>query len=138
MHHHSVDLLAPADPKENAWERLRHLVGTLNGTIQGHPELQWREGIGTRLDWADNRLWLLIEPRTVFDGITVNNKAAAADFARERTVRRYNRQLNDLITFWSSVLAGNGSDLRALSVGDGVDAAFRLSSETGFSRRTGV
>ena len=66
-------------------------MGTLSGTVKGHPELRWREGIGTRLDWADDRLWLLIEPRTLFDGITDNNKVAAADFVRERTVKRYNR-----------------------------------------------
>ncbi len=131
----STDLLAPADPQDAAWAPLRHLVGTLSGTVKGHPELRWREGIGTRLDWADDRLWLLIEPRTVFDGITDNNKVAAADFARERTVKRYNRQLNDLIAFWAALLARDGGDLRALGVGDGVDAAFRLSSDTGFSRR---
>ena len=66
-------------------------MGTLSGTVKGHPELRWREGIGTRLDWADDRLWLLIEPRTLFDGITDNNKVAAADFVRERTVKRYNQ-----------------------------------------------
>ena len=102
--------------------------------MKGHPELRWREGIGTRLDWADDRLWLLVEPRIIFDGITDDNKAVAADFARERTVRRYNRQLNDLIDFWAALLAGNGGDLRALGVGDGVDAAFR-SANTGFSWR---
>ena len=103
--------------------------------VKDHPELHWREGIGIRLDWADNRLWLLVEPRTVFDGLTDDNKPAAADFARERTVKRYNRQLNSLIAFWASLLAGDGGDLRALDVGDGIDAVFRLFSDTGFSRR---
>jgi NAD-dependent SIR2 family protein deacetylase len=131
----SIDLLAPADPKAASWAPLLRLVGTLSGAVTGHPELRWREGVATRLDWADNRLWLLVEPRVVFDGITDSNKAAAADFARERTIRRYNRQLNDLICFWAVLLAGDSSDLRALGVGDGVDAAFRLSSDTGFSRR---
>jgi hypothetical protein len=132
----STDLLAPADEQEGAWAPLRLLVDGLSGSVQGDPDLRWREGIGTRLDWADDRLWLLFEPRTVFDGMTDNNKAAATDFARERTVKRYNRQLNDLIAFWASLLAGSGHDLRALGIGDGVDAIFRLSSQTGFSRRT--
>ena len=100
--------------------------------------MQWREGVGTRLDWAGDRLWLLVEPRTVFTGITADNKAIAAGFARERTVKRYNRQLNDLIAFWAKVLAGDGSELRALGIGDGVDAAFRLSGDTAFSRRGGA
>ncbi len=131
----SGDLLVPADPKAAVWKPLQRLVGALSGKVIGHSELTWCEGIGARLDWADDRLWLLVNPRTVFDGITDSNKAAAADFARERTVKRYNRQLNDLIAFWVALLSGDGSDLRALGVGDGVDAAFRLSSETAFSRR---
>ncbi|MGH9892190.1 MAG: hypothetical protein ACREA0_09460 [bacterium] len=110
-------------------------MGALSGTVTGHPELHWREGVGTRLDWADDRLWLLFEPRAAFDGITDENQAAVADFARERAVKRYNRQLNELIVFWAATLAGDGGDLRALGVGDGVDATFRLSSDTGFSRR---
>ncbi|MFH1969017.1 MAG: SIR2 family protein [Verrucomicrobiota bacterium] len=131
----SIDLLAPVDPQDGTWVPLQRLVGGLSGTVKGHRELRWREGIGTRLDWASDRLWLLFEPRTVFNGITDTNKAAAADFARERTVRRYNRQLNDLIAFWATILAGDGSELRALGIGDGVDAVFRLSSDTCFSRR---
>ena len=132
----SSDLLAPADPQNAAWSPLKRLVGAVSGVVKDHPDLRWREGIGTRLDWADDRLWLLLEPRTVFNGITPNNKAAATDFARQRTVRRYNRQLNDLIAFWSDLLAGDGSDLRAFGLGDGVDAVFRLSRDSGFSRRS--
>ncbi len=131
----NTDLLAPADPRDILWVPLLRLVGPLSGTVTGHPELRWREGIGTRLDWADDRLWLLLEPRAVFDGITNDNKAAAADIARERTVKRYNRQLNDLVAFWANLLVGDGGDLRALGTGNGVDAVFRFSSDTGFSRR---
>lgn len=98
------------------------------------PDLRWREGLSTRLDWADDRLWLLIDPCTVFDGVDNANKAFAADFARERAVRRYNRQLNDLLSFWASHLA-DGTELRALGVGDGIDAVFRLLPDTAFSRR---
>ena len=134
----NADLLTPSNPQDTTWDSLRQLVKTLSGSVTGRPELQWREGISTRLGWADNRLWLLIDPCTVFENITVDNKAAAADFARERTVKRYNRYLNDLITFWSSHLAGDGSDLRALGIGDGVDAVFRLSTDTTFSWRSGA
>jgi hypothetical protein len=134
----STDLLAPSNPKESIWSPLSRIVGSLSGFIKDFDNLYWREGIGTRLEWADDRLWLLIEPRTVFDGITDENRAAAADFARERVVKRYNKQLNDLIDLWVDLLSGAGGDLRALEVGSGVDAVFRLSSVTGFSRRAGV
>ena len=131
----SSDLLRPLNTEDAVWQPLRNFVGPLSGTVAGHEELTWTEGVGTRLDWADDRMWLLIEPRTVFDGITEANKAAVADFARERAVKRYNRQLNDLIGFWAGLLASDGGQLRALATDNGVDAVFRLSQETAFSRR---
>jgi NAD-dependent SIR2 family protein deacetylase len=134
----STDLLAPSDPRDGIWAELRAQVATLTGGVKGLPELQWHEGIGVRLEWAGERLWLLVEPRIVFRGITKDNRGVAADFARERTVRRYNRQLNDLIGFWAKHLAGDGGDVRALGIGDGVDAVFRMSTDTAFSRRSGA
>jgi hypothetical protein len=134
----NADLLAPIDPRDKIWEPLRQQVGSLSGTVNERHELRWREGVAIRLDWADDRLWLLVEPRIVFDGINDDNRAAAADFGRERTVKRYNRKLNDLIDFWAHLLAGEGDELRALGIGDGVDAVFRLSSNTAFSRRAGA
>jgi|SRR5581483_5728932 len=133
-----MDLLAPCDPKNVVWTELRKQVGVLNGSVKSHPALLWHEGIGIQLEWADDRLWLLFEPRTVFEGIDDGNRAAAADFARERTVRRYNRQLNDLVAFWAKELAGDGEDLRAFGIGDGVDAVFKISGDTAFSRRVGA
>ena len=131
----SSDFLWPANPQDAIWRPLRKLVGPLNGTMPDHPDLKWFEGVSTRLDWASDRLWLLLEPCTVFDEVTVNNRAVAADFARERTATRYNRALNDLIGFWALHLARGGDEMRALDVGHGVDAVYRLSSITGFSRR---
>ena len=89
-----------------------------------------------RLEWADDRLWLLLEPRTVFDGATADNKAVAADFARERTVKRYNRDLNRLIDFWARALSGTGDIIRAFGIADGVDATFRLGADTAYSRKS--
>jgi hypothetical protein len=77
----------------------------------------------------------LLEPRTVFVGLDDASKAAASDFARERTVRRYNRELNELVDFWSRLLYGDGAQLRALGISDGVDACFSLSQTSAFSKR---
>ena len=132
------DLLVPRDPAEGAWTPLKQLVGNIAGSVSGHPELEWYEGVSLRLGWADDSLWLLFEPRTVFDGMNACNKSVAADFARERTVQRYNRELNSLLDFWSAILAQGEGDLRALAIGDGIDAVFKMSSVTGFSRRLGA
>jgi len=131
----SADLLAPANPADVRWKPLKELVGTLQGVVPGHPEMTWSEGFGARLDWANDRLWLLIEPRTVLLGVTEASRAAATDFSRERTVKRYNRVLNDLVSFWSGLLSNAGEELRALDANAGVDAVFRLGSDTAFSRR---
>ena len=131
----SADLLAPASVDDEKWSPLRKLTGSLGGTVPKQPELRWQEGVGIRLDWADERLWLLLEPRTVFEGLTEANRPAATDFARERTVRRYNPALNALVEFWSTLFASPQRDLPALGVSAGVDAAFKLGDVTAFSGR---
>jgi hypothetical protein len=134
----TTDLLSPPVTDDKSWTPLKELVGPLSGTVKGHPELSWQEGIGTRLEWADDRVWLVFEPRTIFDGINEENRFAASDFGRERTVRRYNRALHDLIAFWAQKLSNDGADQRALNISNGVDAVFRLSAVTAFSRRVGA
>lgn len=129
------DLLAPSVPDHDAWRDLRDLVGGAAGVVPGDATLRWREGVAVRLDWADDRLWLLIEPRVVFDGLSELNRARATDFARERTVRRYNAQLNALIGYWSARLANGGEELRTFNIGDGIDAVFRFGVDTAYSRR---
>lgn len=127
--------LYPKDPTDPIWKQLRHLVRELSGQVRSSSPVQWHEGVRVRLEFTRGRHWLLFEPRIIFEGITEGNKAACADFARERSVRRYNSQLNDLITFWATHLAQDGRELRAIGTGSGVDAVFRLSANTAFSRR---
>ena len=133
----SFDLLAPSNCDASRWSGLKQLVGKLSGYVNDDPELRWREGLATRLDWAAERLWLLVEPRIVFDGLSETNRAAAASFARERTIRRYNQQLDALISYWTTVIA-DSEDLRALGIGAGIDARFRLSTNLPISRRAGA
>ena len=128
----NADLLAPADPSDESWRKLAEIAGRVDGTIRDHPEIRWREGVSVRLDWADERLWLLVDPRIIFDGVTRETKAKAADFARERTVKRYNREVDRLVHFWTRRLTGQG--LRALNIGDGMDASFTIDRDTAFAR----
>jgi hypothetical protein len=65
-------------------------------------------------------------------------KSICADFSRERTVKRYNRVLNDIIAFWAGHLSAGQQELRALDIADGVDAVFALGKQTAFSRRGGA
>ncbi len=122
----NFDYFAPVDSTDHKWDDLERIVGSLSGTVPQGTDLTWREGIAARLEWADDKLWFAFEPRILIDGITDENRAAATDFSRERSVNRYNRQLNDLISFWGKLLAADGRELRALNVSTGVDAAFVL------------
>jgi NAD-dependent SIR2 family protein deacetylase len=131
-------LLAPTDTDDTCWAPLKQLVGQLSGRVPGHNELTWREGIGVRLEWASDRLWLIFEPRVVHEGVTEVTKSICADFSRERTVKRYNRVLNDIIAFWAGHLSAGQQELRALDIADGVDAVFALGKQTAFSRRGGA
>ena len=130
-----ADLLMPTDPNDGSWQPLRDLVGSLSGNVPDQQDLTWREGVSIRLGWANENLWVLVEPRIIFDNMNNDNKAAAAIFVQKRTVQRYNRKLNDLIDFWAKYLAQGEQKLHALGIGDGIDATFRLLAITGFSRR---
>ena len=131
----TMDMLYPTAPSEKAFDDLRRVVDGLAGTIPGFQEVHWYEGVGLRLEWAADKLWLLLEPTTVFRGVTDDSKGAAADFARKRTVKRYNQKLDALIDFWATLLLGDGEPLRALDISGGVDAVFQLAPRTGFSKR---
>lgn len=131
----SSDLLTPIDVTDARWGLLKRLVGSLAGTVPLHPTVAWREGVAVRLDWADGRMWLLVEPRIVFPGRQPEHKAITSAFGRERSVKRYNRVLNDLLVFWTTLLAAGSADLRTFGVATGVDVAFQLGSTTAFSRQ---
>lgn len=126
------DILAPQAPRDAAWQDLRDLLdGQISGTVPKNRDIAWREGVGVRLDWASDQLWLLLEPRIVFDGASEETKAITSDFARERTVRRYNPVLDKLIQYWSTRIAGE--DLRTFAIGDGLDAVFDIDRQSAFS-----
>ena len=126
------DILVPQAPGDAAWQDLRDLLGgPISGTVPKNRDIAWREGVGLRLDWASDQLWLLLEPRIVFDGASEETKAITSDFARERTVRRYNPVLDKLIQYWSTRIAGE--DLRTCAIGDGLDAVFEIDRKSAYS-----
>jgi hypothetical protein len=135
FHKRGLNLLAPRDVQNSALSELKSIVGSLSGSVKDSPHLHWREGVGVRLEWACGQLWLLFEPTTVFEPFEDRDKTIVADFCRERTVKRYNPKLNRLFDFWSRYLAGDGREIRALGIGDGIDAVYRLSNQNAYSRR---
>jgi len=129
--------IVPDDISSREWNSLKRIVQSIHGSVSGYPELEWFEGVALRVDWVEGQLWLLIEPRTIFYGMSIENRAAATDFSRERSVRRYNKKINSLIEFWVNYISGD--DLSAFDKDEkGVNAKFNVSRVTAFSRRLGV
>ena len=73
-----------------------------------------------------------------FPGSEERDRFVEADFAKKRAIGRYNSNLNELLDFWASCLAQGEREIRALGIDNGIDATFRISPNTGFSRRTAV
>jgi hypothetical protein len=134
----TTDLLYPLKTDDPRLAGLRQIAAPLSGKVEGFPKLEWREGCAMRIEWAADSLWLLIEPGPVFLNLNDENRFAASSFGRERTFNRYNRKLDALMNFWCGHLAGDGDEVRALGVSTGVDAAFRIAQQSGFSRRAGA
>lgn len=131
------DLLYPTGTFDLKWDGLKKCVGSaLSGTVAGST-LKWHEGLSISLEWASDTPWVVIDPTTVIEGVESENAFIAAEFVRERTVTRYNRTLNQLIAFWTSLLSSDGT-LCALAIGDGVDATFKLGNVNAYSRRAGA
>ena len=130
--------LVPAQPQDPSWSGLCELVGTLGGNLGKDGEIKWYEGITTRLEWIDDQLWFVFNPGVVFEGVTDTNRGVVADFARERSARRYNSFLSRLFDFWSHYLGSARVESNFNPTEVGIDAAFQIGSATAFSRRVAL
>lgn len=127
--------VVPAEPASEMWSSLRRAVGPIAGSVDGAPEVRWWEGVSLRLDWVADQLCLLFDPRPVMDGLTEANRFVAAEFSRERTVRRYNTDVSRLLDFWAAHLFSGGTPMAALDDAVEMNARFVVGRTTCFSRR---
>ena len=160
---HSVTVRPPEDtlPKEIARRHqglLENLRNAYNAPLTGSvPSIgcPFSEGIRVRIEDWDGRWWLVYEPHTWVDlppddrGPSAhlgrrhldptshgsNPRRVAADWRRERWARRYNRQWDEILAAWASLIAPEReTNLSAHNVsGPGVNAVFRVSSVTAWS-----
>jgi NAD-dependent SIR2 family protein deacetylase len=128
----------PARKNDAGLVSLQSAIGALVGTVAAAGGATWMEAVELHLELRLGRLWLLMSP-TVWverpDDDTI--RAARAEFVRSRTTNRFNREANALLGAWRDVLLDGEreSEIRAFGIEDGVDATFRLSPITAFSRR---
>jgi hypothetical protein len=130
----AVDENQAGDP---FFDPLREAVGDLMGTVP-NTQLRWAEAVRIGIEYWLGRLWLLIEP-TIWVERTDDDEfhLKAREFIRARLAGRFNPKWNELLQAWSRIIT-NGQDeveLSAFGIANGVDATFRISSLTGFSKR---
>lgn len=132
-------LAVEAESKGRAYRPLVKAVGNITGTIS-KSNLKWADAVAFKLNFRLGRLWLILEP-TIWVEKTDDDVLyeAGKEFIRERLASRYNPKWNELLDAWSYlILQGQPKvDVRAFAIGDGVDAAFTISSPTAFSKREG-
>jgi len=116
---------------------LQRVTGRLNGVLRGG-DIVWSEACELRLDFKLGQLWLLLDPVVLIDtddATEPDDLQAARDFIRERRVKRYNKQFNDLLDAWVGALFGSSSEILSFGIegGTGIGARFEIIPVTGFS-----
>jgi NAD-dependent SIR2 family protein deacetylase len=128
----------PSQEHDRVYLSLRNAVG---GKLSGKApstNISWAEAIRLKLERRLGRVWLLIEPAIWLNySDDEQQNETAKEFVRDRLARRYNKQWNNLIDGWASLLTAQQMrrELRAFGISDGVDASFMLVSHTAFSWR---
>ncbi|MFN3856595.1 MAG: SIR2 family protein [Caulobacter sp.] len=140
--------------------RLKEAYGSaLTGTVPGL-NFPFQEGVSLKLDYIEGRWWFGFEPYTSVsiprpdfppddsngtDSIDRNTIGArpdragdpVGDWRRERWAQRYNKSWAAIISAWAELLTSSGEGERqafGLEDGSGIDAVFRISPITGWSR----
>lgn len=148
--------------QQQTLSRLRDAYGT--GLFGAVPKLgfPFQEGVHLKLEQVDGKWWCGFEPYTFVqlprqdtpqtegaEDLVAQEAAAemgmqaerrgdpAGDWRRERWAPRYNRNWASIIGAWAQLLTETGGTLRSafgLEDGSGIDAVFKVSPVTGFSR----
>ena len=116
------------------YKPLNDVLNPISGVVPS-TRVSWAEAVATSLSYRLGGLWLVFEPFVWMSRPSPEEKAASLEFQRERQAKRYNRQWNDLLSAWCTLLTGNSHDatVSAFGISDGVDATFTLSGTTAFS-----
>ncbi|EPR21204.1 Sir2-family regulator [Agrobacterium sp. TS43] len=148
--------------RQSALRQLREAYkSALTGSV---PQLgfPYQEGVFLKLEQIEGRWWCGFEPYTFVDvprvaegekageiqpphdaddlvGLPMGRRGGdpAGDWRRERWAQKYNRQWGDIIDGWAQLLTNTqDGSVSAFELNDreGVDAVFRISRVTGWSR----
>ena len=141
-----VDGNQTGDPRLAKLADAEGLVGVIPGTKN-----RWYTAILIRLHYKLDQLWLVFEPTVKIqddqeEEIERNSEAeskrieSVKEFIRERSAKRYNFVLNNLLEGCTAALCGvdnksNSATFQSLGISDGIDAKFEVCRTTAYSKR---
>lgn len=115
----------------------RHSPGKIHGKVFGLTDVFWAEAVSLRIEQRNDIVWLLLRPNIWISPLT--ERKSAADFLRDRRLKRWNKQAFDILNAWIEILLGGVGQRRPVTVeafpGSEYSAKFSISSLTAFSRR---
>lgn len=111
--------------------------GPIAGMVPRMDKVQWAEAVTIQFEQRNGRLWLLLRPDIWISPETPRRDAV--DFLRERKLRRWNAQSNELLNVWISLLLGQIGSATA-TVTSFSDAerscSYEISTRSAYSRGT--
>ncbi|MBI1235537.1 MAG: SIR2 family protein [Alphaproteobacteria bacterium] len=119
-------------------KKLTRAAGAVSGRTGGG-NVTWAECCELRFDFRLDRLWVLLNPTIVLDleeaEVTEAQAEEAKQFARERRVQRYNKQVDAMLSGWCEAIFGPGNEALDIGIdgGTGIGARFEVMPVTGFS-----
>jgi hypothetical protein len=109
--------------------------GTIAGIVPDSAKVPWSEAVALRLEERNGQLWLLLRPDVWVS--PEMPRGEAVEFLRDKKLRRWNRQSNELLNVWIRLLLGQigGATATVNSFpGSEYPCSFEISTRSAYSK----
>ncbi|MBW4053616.1 MAG: SIR2 family protein [Proteobacteria bacterium] len=110
--------------------------GKIHGKVPGLTDVFWSEAVSIRIEERNGNVWLLLRPNVWITPL--RERESAADFLRERRLKRWNKHAFEILNAWITILLGVVGRRYPITVeafpGSEYSAKFSISSLTAYSR----
>lgn len=112
-------------------------LGSISASIRGLADVHWAEAVSIRVEERNGVLWLLLRPDIWISPLKARQEAA--EFLRQRKLKRYNNQSYELLSAWIGILVGPVGGPRSAELvahpGSQHPASFEINTRSAYSRR---
>jgi len=112
-------------------------LGSISANIRGLADVHWSEAVSIRVEERNGVLWLLLRPDIWISPLKARQEAA--EFLRQKKLKRYNSQSYELLSAWIGILVGPIGGLRSTELvahpGSQYPASFEINTRSAYSRR---